>query len=79
MAYDQTLAEEVRKALYRFKPVEKSMFGGIAFIVVGKICVSVNNRPDHIMMVRINPKKQDEVLKRNGASVAIMRCKKMNG
>lgn len=59
MAYDQTLAEVVRTALSSFKPEEKGAFGGLAFMVNGKMCVSVNNRPDHIMMVRINSKQQD--------------------
>ncbi len=79
MAYDHILAEEVRKALSSYKPEEKTVFGGLAFMVNGKMCVSVNSRPDHVMMVRIDPKRQDEAIKRKGASVAIMRGKQMNG
>lgn len=47
-------------------------------MVNGKMCVSVNNRPDHVMMVRIDPKNQ-EALKRRGAKVAVMRGKEMPG
>ncbi|HSW96338.1 MAG TPA: TfoX/Sxy family protein [Candidatus Saccharimonadales bacterium] len=79
MAFDQILAEEVRKALREYPMSEKRMFGGIGFMVNRKLCVSVNNRPDHIMMVRIDPKNQDEVLKRKGAKIAVMRGKKMPG
>jgi len=78
MAYDESLADEVRKALSDFKLVEKKMFGGIGFMVNGKMCVSVNNRPDHIMMIRIDPNNK-EALKRKGAKLAVMRGKKMAG
>lgn len=45
-------------------------------MVNGKMCALVNNRPDHIMMVRIDPKNQG-VLKRKGATVAVMRGREM--
>ena len=78
MAYDLKLAEEVRVALRNQKFEEKRAFGGLAFMVNGKMCVSVNNRPDHVMMVRINPVNQ-EVLKRKGAKTAVMRGHEMPG
>jgi len=78
MVYDEKLAEEVRKALSDFKPVEKKMFGGIGFMVNKKMCVSINNRPDHIMMVRIASDNR-EALKKKGAKVAVMRGKEMPG
>ena len=79
MAYDEILAEEVRRALSGAKVEEKRAFGGLAFMVKGKMCVSVNNRPDHIMMVRIDPKNQEEVFKRRGAKIAVMRGREMPG
>jgi TfoX/Sxy family transcriptional regulator of competence genes len=78
MAYDETLAEEVRRMIPRSEVVEKRMFGGLAFIINGNMCVSVNNKPDHIMMVRIDPKNQ-EIFKRKGAKIAIMRGLEMPG
>jgi hypothetical protein len=78
MAYDETLAEEVRRALSDYKVEEKRAFGGLAFMVNGKMCVSVNNRPDHCMMVRIDPRDKDS-LKREGAKIAVMRDKEMPG
>lgn len=78
MAYDESLAEEVRRMLPTSQVEEKRAFGGLAFMVNGKMCVSVNNRPDHVMMVRIDPKNQ-EVLKRNGAKTAVMRGREMPG
>jgi TfoX/Sxy family transcriptional regulator of competence genes len=43
MAYDDTLAARVRRALSRRADIaEKSMFGGIAFMVAGNMCCGVN-------------------------------------
>ena len=78
MAYDETLAEEVRRLLPRSEVVEKRMFGGLGFMLHGNMCVSVNNRPDHIMMVRIDPNNK-EALTRKGAKIAIMRGRVMPG
>ena len=42
MAYDEQLADRVREALAaRSEVVEKKMFGGIAFMVAGKMAVGV--------------------------------------
>lgn len=79
MAYDEILAEEIRKALLGFKVEEKKAFGGLAFMVNEKMCLSVNNRPDHIMMVRIDQKNQEEAIKRKGAKIAVMRGREMPG
>ena len=79
MAYDELLAEEVRKALSGQRVVEKRVFGGLAFMVSGKMCVSVNNRPDHVMMVRIDPQNAAEYIKRKGARLAVMRGREMPG
>ncbi len=78
MAYDEKLVDEVRTKLKGLNAVEKKMFGGIGFMVQGNMCVSVNNRPDHIMMVRIDPGDR-ESLKRKGAKTAVMRGRAMPG
>jgi len=78
MAYDEALSEEVRNVLPKSQIKEKRLFGGLAFMLNGNMCVTVNNRPDHIMMVRIDPKNQG-VLKRKGAKIAMMRGKEMSG
>lgn len=78
MAYDETLAEEVRAAFSGCTFVEKRMFGGLGFMLRGNLCVAVNNRPDHIMMVRIDPANH-EVFKRKGVKVAVMRGREMPG
>jgi TfoX/Sxy family transcriptional regulator of competence genes len=43
MAYDNSLAERVRRALSgRSDVVEKRMFGGLTFMVAGNMCCGVN-------------------------------------
>ncbi len=43
MAYDEKLADRVRKQLGKRKGLtEKKMFGGIAFMVKGNMCVGVH-------------------------------------
>ena len=79
MAYDEVLANKVRKALSSSNVQEKKGFGGLMFMLNGKMCVSVNNRPDHIMMVRMDRRNQIEALKRKGAKIAVMRGKELNG
>ena len=78
MAYDESLAEEVRRLLPHSQVVEKKMFGGLGFMLNGNMCIAVNNQPDHIMMVRIDPANH-EALTRKGAKVAVMRGRKMPG
>lgn len=65
MAYDELLAERVRKALSLQKRVEeKKMMGGLTFMVNGKMCVGVHTDE---LMCRIDPEVQPEALKHASA------------
>jgi TfoX/Sxy family transcriptional regulator of competence genes len=56
MAFDEALAERVRKALAPRRDVEeKRMFGGICFMVAGHMTVGVEKDR---MMVRVGPEGQ---------------------
>jgi len=45
MAFDEKLAARIREALGKKKGlVEKKMFGGIAFLLNGNMCVGVHRR-----------------------------------
>lgn len=80
MAYNHELTERVRQALAHIPDVEeKKMFGSIAFMVNGKLCMGVGDHEDHQMMVRIDPKVRETALKRKGARPAIMRGKEYKG
>ena len=60
MAANEALLNRVRRALGEKLPVEeKKMFGSIAFMVRGHMCVAVG--PDR-MMVRVDPERHDEIV-----------------
>lgn len=60
MAYDEELAERIRRALAdKHSVVEKRMFGGIAFMLRGNMCCGIV-RDD--LMVRVGPERHEEAL-----------------
>ena len=71
MAINEKLTGRVRAAFAGNVDVEeKKMFSGIAFMVDGKMCVTV--RDDRIMC-RIDPGLHDELIKEPGCSTMIMK------
>lgn len=53
MAYDESLAQRVRRALTGRKDVvEKAMFGGLTFMVAGNMCCGVIRDE---LMIRLSP------------------------
>jgi TfoX/Sxy family transcriptional regulator of competence genes len=61
MAYDRKLAERIRSQLGSVPFVEKKMFGGVGFLLNGNMACGVNKDD---LIVRINPEKQDTLLKK---------------
>ena len=60
MAYDERLAERVRSLLDARADVdERNMFGGIAFLVAGNMCVGVNGDD---LIVRLTPEEGDALI-----------------
>src|SRR5262249_32175570 len=60
MAYDEKLAERVRKRLAKEPGLsEKKMFGGIGFLLNGNMCLGVRG-PE--LIVRLDPEETDEAL-----------------
>lgn len=77
MAYNEHLAERVRKALEHIAYVtEKKMFGGLAFMVNDKICVTVGK--DRIMC-RIDVSEYNELIKREGTQKVTMKNREYKG
>jgi TfoX/Sxy family transcriptional regulator of competence genes len=78
MAYDEFLAERVQR-VYEEKRVPffaKKMFGGICFLVNDKMCTGVMKED---LMVRIDPEKNDEELRKPGARPMDLSGKSMKG
>lgn len=77
MPANESLVHRVRAALAPMGRVEeKRMFGGLAFMVDGKMCVTVGK--DRIMC-RIDPDVHDEAVKRAGCEPMVMRGKELRG
>jgi len=64
MAFDEALAARVRILLSKKKHTEKKMFGGICFLIDGKMVCGVEKTN---LMVRVGPQRYDEALARPGA------------
>ena len=77
MRQDAALVDRVRTALAATpRVVEKRMFGGTAFLVRGKICVSA--RPERLMC-RIDPAVHDAALERKGCRTMTMKGREYRG
>ena len=69
MAYDRELADRIREALAGVTQVrEVRMFGGLSFMVNGKIAVTANAGGQ--LMVRCDPDRIEALLEREGATFA---------
>jgi TfoX/Sxy family transcriptional regulator of competence genes len=74
---DSALASRVKAVLPRsYQIEERRMFGGIAFMVRGKMCVSVGK--DRIMC-RIDPQIHDTALRRKGCQTVVMKGREYRG
>lgn len=77
MAYSGKLAHKIRQALAHLPAVEeKRMFGGIAFMVNGKMCLTAG--ADR-MMCRIDPGIHETVVKRKGCRTVFMKGREYKG
>ena len=64
MAYDEKLVDRIRELLVSAPDVEeKHMFGGVSFMVKGKMCVGVVKDD---LMCRIDPAVEEEALEKTG-------------
>jgi TfoX/Sxy family transcriptional regulator of competence genes len=62
VAYDEGLAERIRGVLdERSDVTERTMFGGLAFMVRGHMCVGIVKGE---LMVRVGPETYDELVER---------------
>src|SRR3954468_16613558 len=78
MAYEEDLSERVREILASEEGLtEKRMFGGLAFLLDGHMAVAASSRGG--IMVRVAPRREDELLTRPGVEPMIMRGRPMTG
>lgn len=78
MAYDLHLADRVRELLADGSPViEQRMFGGLAFLVDGKIAVAASSQGG--LLVRVDPARTDHLLATTNARPMEMRGRAIQG
>jgi TfoX/Sxy family transcriptional regulator of competence genes len=79
MPYNHELAERIRKVLIKLGEkdvIEKEMFGGLSFLVKGKMGVGVFKDK---MVVRVNDNERKELLKLEGVAPMDFTSKPMKG
>jgi TfoX/Sxy family transcriptional regulator of competence genes len=76
MAYNLKLAERIRSQLDGIPFDEKKMFGGVGFLLNGNMACGVNK--DNLI-VRIDPEKQNTLLKKSHAKPFDLTGKPMKG
>lgn len=78
MAYDSDVAERIRE-LISGQPdmTEKRMFGGLAFLIAGRMALAANSQGG--IMVRVAPDETDRLVESGDAHVVEMRGRAMRG
>lgn len=77
MAFDEKLNNRIREALLELPDVsEKHMFGGVCYMVNGKMCIGVVKDE---MMCRIGPQYYEKALERKGCREMTFTGKPLNG
>ena len=78
MAYDEDLANRIRELLAGEPDVtEKTMFGGLAFLVGGNMAVAASGQGG--LMVRVDPEATDALVAKPHARPFEMRGRAMRG
>ncbi|MBA3305972.1 MAG: TfoX/Sxy family protein [Thermoleophilaceae bacterium] len=78
MAYDEDLADRIRELVAGESGVtEKRMFGGLAFLVAGRMSVAASGQGG--LMVRIAPEDTDALLAKPHARPFEMRGREVRG
>lgn len=77
MPFSEKLSDRIREALMHLPQVEeKHMFGGVCYMVNGKMCVGVVGEE---LMCRIDPLKEEEALSKRGCRPMDFTGKPMKG
>ncbi|WP_265447973.1 TfoX/Sxy family protein [Flexivirga meconopsidis] len=78
MAYDEALVERIRaQVVDELDVTDKRMFGGLAFLVGGRMAVAANRKG--ALMARVDPEDIDALLAQEGVSPMVMRGKELAG
>jgi TfoX/Sxy family transcriptional regulator of competence genes len=77
VAYDVHLADRVRELLVGSPVTEQKMFGGLAFLVAGKMAVAASSQGG--LLVRVDPARADRLLATTNARPMEMKGRAVQG
>lgn len=78
MAYDEDLAYRIRELVDAEHGIqEKTMFGGLAFLVGGNMAIAASGQGG--VLVRVDPEKSDHLVDTTKAEIAVMQGRPMTG
>jgi TfoX/Sxy family transcriptional regulator of competence genes len=77
MAYDEELADRIRRLIAGEGVTEQKMFGGLAFLIGGNMAVGASGEGG--ILVRVDPAESDERVTTTSASLMEMRGRQMRG
>jgi TfoX/Sxy family transcriptional regulator of competence genes len=78
MAYDEQLAARIRELVAGEDGVEeKTMFGGLAFLLNGNMAVAASGQGG--LLARVDPAESDELVETTPAEEMVMRGRSMKG
>src|SRR5918997_2775124 len=78
VAYDEDLANRIRELIAADPDVtEKSMFGGLAFLVAGHMSVTASGQGG--LLVRVDPEQTDALVEEPHAEPFVMRGRALQG
>ena len=78
MAYDEELAARIRELTSGMPSLtEKTMFGGLAFLVGGNMAIAASGQGG--LLVRVDPDDSAELTAQPGVEVMVMRGRAMPG
>src|SRR4051812_20236607 len=78
MAYDEALADRIRELVSRERGLEeKTMFGGLAFLLNGNMAVAARGQGGPL--ARVDPAESDELVATTPAVEMVMRGRSMKG
>ena len=87
MPANSDMAAHIRRLLAQHLPDgtklqdihEKKMFGGLAFMVKGKMCVAISGRDGCEVMLRIGKAAHEQALQHEGVRTTVMKGREYRG
>jgi len=80
VSYDEHLAQRIRELLANAEVsdvVEKRMFGGLAFMVRGRMAIAASGQGG--LMLRVEPAEAERLLDEPGVGPVVMRGRELGG